>query len=284
MSWTGKCNSRIFLVGVLAIFLTIPGVGFSQVHFKGKVIYEADEQPAAYATIELMYQKEGSLSDMAGNFSFYVSTVNNNDTLRISSVGYESLKIPVSLALKRSEFKLIEKTESLETVTVKAFSSNEVLGSKTESVGYYRSWNHKSTGGEIGRMLKVPYKEYKIDKIRFKVSNLCDTCLLRLHMRNVADGQPAEEILKDSVTVTISKLNLDDKAPEFDISAYDFTFTQSEIFVSIEVLNCKTKNAEFCSFSFAGTEKGEYLYKSRSREEWERTNDYTIHLKLFLRY
>ena len=281
MNWIKKCSYHFSLVGILAI--CTPTVLFSQTHFKGKVIYQ-DELPVPFASIELSNHEGGGLSDGSGNFSFYVSKLKKDDTLLISSVGYETLKIPALTALKKSKFILVGKINNLEAVTVKAFTTHQTLGSNTDSVGYFRSWSHENTGGEIGRLITVPYKEYKIDKIRFKANNLCETCLLRTRIRAVVDGKPGSEIRSDSITVTIKELTLDDKASEFDLTPYDLTFTQPELFVSIEVINCKGKGSEACYFCFAGTEKGEYIYKTNGTSEWQAIDDYTIYLKLFLRY
>ena len=283
MRWSKKLS----LIRTLVIFFTViflmPETGISQTVLKGKVVYKTDASPAAFASIELLHHKTiRTMSGNTGNFSLDIGNGLSSDTVLISSVGYQSIKLPVSIALTKSEFALSEDVKSLESVTV--FKKHEVLGSTSESVGYYRSWDHTKTGGEIGRVFWLPYKKYKIDKIRFKAGNLCDTCLLRLHIREVKDGVPGEEILKDSVTLIVGKLSLDTKIPEFDISDYDLTFTQKELFVSLEVLNCKTKNDEFCAFNFAGTERGEYVYRAKAKYDWQTVNDYTIYLKLFLRY
>jgi len=280
-----KGNSYILFIVAAALLLTVPCIAFSQVHFKGKIVYKKDAKPAAFASIQLLHQKAGSLSDKSGNFSFHVPRVKNDDTLSISSVGYESLKIPVSQALDKTEFVLNESSGNMETVVVKAFTSHDVMGSKAEASAYFRSWNHKKTGGEIGRIFQIPHREFKIDKIRFKVNNRCDTCHMRLHIRKVVNGIPGEELVRDSITVSVKSLTMDDKVPEFDLSAYDYTFTEDEIFVSLEILNCSNNSAEACSFCFVGTEMGEYMYKTRAASNWEETkNDYSIYLKLFLRY
>ena len=108
--------------------------------------------------------------------------------------------------------------------------------------------------------------------------------MLRLHIRKVENGIPGEEILTDSVSVFVNRLSLDTKIPEFDLTPYDLTFTEKEFFVGIEELGCGNGKKGFCSFSFAGTEKGEYVYKSKATREWASTDDYTIYLKLFLRF
>ena len=282
MILSGKMILKFLSFFGLAVILLFPDLSFSQVTLKGNVIYKKDASPASNANIELLHQKEGTMTNQAGKFSVYIKNIKSNDTILISSVGYENIEVPVSAALENSNFLLVEKVGDMKAVVV--FSKPEVLGSTSESVGFYRSWNYNKTGGEIGRIIKVPYKEYKIDKVRFKAANLCDTCQLRLRIRNVVAGRPGEEILKDSVTTTISKLTLDSKPAEFDLSAYDLTFNQKEVFVSLEVLNCNNLKKDFCAFNFAGTEMGEYIYKTKESSDWETVNDYTIYLKLFLRY
>src|SRR5436190_13469507 len=118
MKWRGEINSYFFVLVIFAGSLGISCPVFSQTQIKGRVVYEKDETPAAFATVELVNQKEGGLSDRSGNFSFYISKLQHDDTLLISSVGYETLKIPVLTAMKRSQFVLTEKTKSLEGVTI----------------------------------------------------------------------------------------------------------------------------------------------------------------------
>ena len=282
MHWNPKSKLSIISIFLLTLISFVPNRVSGQVIIKGKVIYQKDATPAASANISLLHEKQATFSNKDGYFSISINNIKSNDTLLITSVGYESLRIPVSAALLKKEFVLREQVKNLESVTV---FNRAVLGSTVETVGYFRSWNTKRTGGEIGRTFKLPYKKYKIDKVRFKVANFCDTCLLRLHIRQVTgEGEPGEELLKDSISITINKLMLNGKIPEFDISEYDLTFKENELFVSIEVLNCSTRPKETCSFSFAGTEKGAYIYKSTGNAEWQITDDYTLYLKLFLRY
>ena len=257
---------------------------FAQTSIKGKITYENGDAPAAYASIELAKDKDlKTMSDNKGEFHLNIKESQKKDSLIITSVGYKTLHMPVSAAIGKSVFKLAESVKTIEGVTV--FNSHNVIGSMSESVGFYRSWNHEHTGGEIGRIFKLPYKKFKIDKIRFKAGNTCDSCLLRLHMRSLDDnGQPGDEIITDSVLILVNKLSLDSKIPEFDLTPFDFTFTEKEFFVGVELLNCGNGNKGSCAFNFAGTEKGEYFYKSSTTGQWLSTDNYTIYLKLFLRF
>jgi hypothetical protein len=272
----------ITFITVSAVLL-MPGIVLSQTTIDGRVTYNDDVTPASFVTIEIVNRKGiETMTSYTGNFSLRVPHSKTDDTLVISAVGYKTIKLPVSTAAKRSNFILSKDIKNIQGITV--FNSHEVIGSKSETVGYYRSWDHQKTGGEIGRIFTLPYKNYKIDKIRFKAGNTCDTCLLRLHIRKVTDGLPGAEILTDSISLFVKNLSIDTKIPEFDLTPYDLTFSEKEFFVGIEVLGCGNGKKGFCSFSFAGTEKGEYVYKSKGANEWVSTDDYTIYLKLFLRF
>lgn len=283
MPLSRKCISDFISILFVFAIILIPNIVFSQLIVKGRVIYRTDAIPAAAVSVGLLNHKGiETMTNAAGIFALHIDNSRSNDTVVISSVGYQSIKLPVHIALKRSEFILSEIVKNLEGVTV--FNSHEVIGSMSESVGYYRSWSSEKTGGEIGRIFKLPYKQFKIDKIRFKAGNTCDTCSLRIHIRKVVNGIPGDEILGDSISILVHKLSLDSKIPEFDLTPYDLTFSEKEFFVGVEVLSCGNGKKGSCSFSFAGTEKGEYVFKSRTANEWRTTDDYTIYLKLFLRF
>lgn len=281
-------ESRTRLLTLPLFFLSMLTGLFAQAQsqqLSGRIVIDKTKTPAVSPNIFLLRQPAKTFSDASGNFSLKIPTLRKDDTVLISMVGYETLRIPLLAAMGRTEFQLREKSETLEGVTVKAFSTHDVQGSLSESVGYYRSWYSRGNGNEIGRVFQIPYEEYKIDKIRFKLNNMCDTCLVRLHIRTMSDRYPDEELLEDSVAVYVHKLTLDDKAPEFDLRDKDLTFSEGRIYIGFEVLHCGFKPNNNCYFAFAGTDKGEYIYRVHDQKDWTAINDdYTIYIKLFLRY
>lgn len=277
--------SRIVCTCIFVVtILFAPQVAMSQAAVKGKIQYKNDQAPASRVNVKLLRDTgTKTYSDDAGNFSLKISDSQKNDTLIISSVGYKSIRMPVSIAITKTVFTLIPAVKSMENVTL--FNSSGTIGSKLEKVGYYRGWSHENTGGEIGRIFNVPYDKFKIDKIRFKAGNTCDTCQLKLHIRYVEDGKPADEMFDPEILLQVNNLSIDSKIPEFDLEPFNFTFTENEIYIGIEVLNCENNNEASCAFSFAGTEKGAYLFKSSEDGAWQaEADDYTIYLKLFLRF
>jgi hypothetical protein len=279
----GRFSRDIITQVVLTLLLLFSESSIAQVVIKGTVLYKKDGAPAASASVELANDIHSkTMCDNEGNFHLNITKVQTRDTLIISSIGYQTFKLPVSVALTRSIFILPEMAKTIDNVTI--FNTHQTVGSNSENVGYYRGWDYKHSGGEIGRIFNLPYKKFKIDRIRFKAGNTCDTCLLRLHIRSLENGFPGDEIFKDSISVYVNNLSLDSKISEFDLTGYDYIFTENDIYFGIEVLNCGNGKKGFCSFNFAGTEKGEYLFKSTTNSPWQSTDDYTIYLKLFLRF
>lgn len=239
--------------------------GIAQKSLKGKVVYEKDSRPVPNATISLLKQQRFMVSDAGGNFVF--PEVRANDTLMITSVGYQAIKMPVSIAMSRSEFPLTEYSRTLAPVVVK-FNSEQVLGTQTENFIFFRGWNTDRTGGEMGKVVRVPHKEYKLDKVRFKINNLCDTCLIRLRVREVVNGYPGKELVTDSISMKVNTVNINDKrSPEFELGKYNIVLTQPYLFIGLEVLGCNKGKLNCGTFSFIGTETGDYVYKSTATSE-----------------
>ncbi len=284
MQHTGSIFRKICSFAYFTIILCASQIATAQSVIKGKIQYKNDPLPAALVNIQLLRDTgTKTYSDDSGNFKLKISDLQKNDTLIISSVGYKSLKMPVNIALTQSVFILTPAVKSMETVTL--FTSNSTIGSKLEKVGYYRAWSHENTGAEIGRIFKVPYHKFKVDKIRFKAGNTCDSCQLQLHIRYVEDGKPADEMFDRDILLMVNNLSLDSRISEFDLEPYNFTFTEDEFYIGIEVLNCENNEEHPCAFSFAGTEKGEFLFKVAEDSPWQtEANEYSIYLKLFLRF
>ncbi len=268
---------------IIAVCIFCSAAAIAQPAIEGKVL-EDNNAPVPFATIKLLERSSGIVSDATGYFSLPARGLKQNDTLLITSVGYETLKIPARSALQIHAFILKPYSKKMETVIVRSFGKEDVAGAKSETVGYYRSWSTNKTGGEIGRPIIVPHKEYQLSKVRFKIYSSCDTCTIRLHIREFTDGRPGAEILRDSVAQTIKKAAVADKAYEFDLGKYNIILAKQHIFVSFEVLKGTRTDSTACSLSFVGSEPGSYQYKTRMSDGWTTTEDYAIFMKVFFKY
>ena len=274
-----KQLTTIFLI--TGMLLCSPAI--AQNNIRGKVVYQRDARPASGASVILVRKHRMVVTDDDGNFSIHIPPGAKADTLLISSVGYRDIVIPVNEAIRRKQFALTDLNRSMPPVVVRSFTSREIFGDRRENVGYFRSWSYDSTGGEIGRIFRVPYPEYKIEKIQFKVSNTCKECTVRLRIRTVDNEKPGIEILNQPLTMALGHRTLDGPAPVFDLTPYDQTFKEAEIYISFELIGCSYPG-KGCSFCFAGTEQGYFTYNSNLNSMWRHEADFAIYLKMFLLY
>lgn len=276
---------KIILLSILFFLSAVCSVKtYAQSVIRGTITSAKDGRPAAYASIKLNGQNTGTISDTAGNFTLQVHRIKQSDTIIISSVGFEDLKIPAQKVNRNTPLKLQESQKMMESVIIRSFNKEEIAGAKSEIVGYYRSWNTDNTGGEIGRSFLPGHSEYQVAKVRFKVYNTYDTCIIRLHIREMNNGEPGREILMDSVAQIINKSSQADKAYEFDLNKYNVVLNKKNIFVSFEVLEGTQSDNTNRSLSFVGSEEGNYFYKSGVNDNWHSSDEYTIYMKLLLKY
>lgn len=261
---------------------------FANIHaqsvIKGKISSSKDGSPAAFASVKLSSRNNGTLSNSDGKFSLQVKGLKQSDTIIISLIGYQTLRIPAQKALSITEFSLQQIQKTMEAVVVRSFNKEEISGSSSEIVGYFRSWNSNLPGGEIGRIFITGHKEYQVAKVRFKVFNTYDTCIARIHIREVNKGIIGNEILNVVIAQQIATSITKETACEFDLSKYNITLSQQNIFIGIEIVKKRQADNTPQSLSFIGAEAGNYFYKNSSNDFWNLSNDYSIYMKLLLKY
>lgn len=278
-----RISIYIFCLSTFIIISAFSSLKAQQV-IRGKIVNQKDGKPLSNATVKISKNRQG-LSDAAGNFEMLIDRLKNTDSFMVSSIGFATLKVTVAYALKQTKFYLKEESKELENVVIKSYSNESSEGSKSEVSGFFRSWYTKKTGGEIGRIMYVNSDDYKLEKVRFKINNQCDTCNIRLHIRELNNGIPDMDLLYDSISIPVKKLSFDDKFSEFDLREHNIIIKKNRyVFVSLETLNCSNKNNVPCSLCYIGTEEGNYLYRQKNYTDWEESTDHSIYLRLFYKY
>ena len=272
------------LIGTLVLWMIAVPV-FCQSVIDGKIYDRRSNKPLANASVSVNKKKVGSLSDKKGYFSLSSAGLKKTDTLILSSVGYATLKIPLADAFEVKEYFLLEDSKELENVVLKSYSRYNAEGSSSEVTGYFTSWTTRMNGGEIGRIIHIRSKDFKVEKVRFKVNSQCDTCVIRLHIRALSNGLPGPDLLRDSTTIEIHKNSFDDKPLEFDFADKNLIIKNNEyVFLGLETIYCHSANNGSCSLAYIGTEPGTYLYRTRDYRDWEESVMNSLYLKIFYTY
>ncbi|MEO7446411.1 MAG: hypothetical protein ABIT96_08910 [Ferruginibacter sp.] len=273
-------NLRIALIVNIVGLFAITSVS-AQTSYHAIIVNVKDSKPIAYASVSINKKRIGILADAHGNINLPTSNILLSDTLDISSVGFSPLKISLADARKVTVIRLYEASGDMENVIIKSYLNEAVEGNKVEVSGYFRSWPTKSKGGEIGKIFIAKADEILVDRIRFKVNNQCQACQVRVRIRAVSNGYPAEELFVDSISMPVKKLNFDDRYTEFDLSSKNIVIKQKELFVSLEVLYC---SGEPCSFCFIGTEPGTFMYKNKGNTDWLESASHNLYLRFYYKY
>ena len=274
------------LLFFLTTFLFVITVNtYSQSYFKGRIISDDDEKPVQFASVGIKGKKAGGLSDTSGHFSFLMpSFVKGADTIIISSIGFESIRTIVSSVLGQSEFRLKRQIKTLPDITIISFLNSLSFASSYQTPTIFVAWYEYKTGGELGCILHLPYEKYKFEKISFLVDNKCDTCRIRLHIRNLINDKPGDELLKENIILPVVSKTVIDDPSVFDLSNYDVVLSNHDIYIGFEVLQCSCKSEKNYSISFGGTEYGEFEYKSFADSPWERRTYNGLYMKIALKY
>lgn len=272
ISMQSKKNKFTLLV---IFFLFCSPAIYSQQRIKGFVIGQLDNMPLAYASV-ITIRGIGSVTDTSGQFSFWLPRqVKSRDSVNISAVGYLPVRMSLKELIAKKEIRLEESPNELENVIVISTLKGNPL-----KFGYYRGWNEKGTGGEIGQVIELPKKNLILGSVQVKINQNYDTCWLKLHVRALGGMLPEEELLKEDIIVPVTvKFGL----MEFDLSEKNIKLPAKAVYIGFEVLSCNSPQSDIPSFSFMGSEEGENLFRDRSGAGWESGSRYTIYIRLLLK-
>lgn len=226
-----------------------------------------------------MQTKEDGSFDLSGHL------INDDDSIIFTSTGYQSIKLPVKKAIDLRLFYLLQANKTLNLVTVISYLNSASDGAIATDAAFFRSWTSNKNGGEIGRLFYINSDNYKIEKVRVKINNQCDTCVLRLRIRGLKYGFPDYELLHDSVSVVAGKYNFNDKFLDIDLRHLNVIIKKNrQIYIGLETLYCNNKKDKTCSLCYIGTESGSYFYRTKNYEDWQISDESNIYMKIFYRF
>lgn len=238
------------------------------------------ETGASISFASVIYGKgQGMVTDTAGRFSFTLRRpIRQNDSMLVSAIGYRTEKIAMKELLNTGNIQLTQLDQVLQQVKVFASMKGDY-----RKFGYYRGWNVKNEGGEIGYIFDLPRKKFQLGLVQVKINHNYDTCWLKLHLRDVAAsglGLPENEVLKkETVLPATVKYGL----VEFDLGWQPVSLPTNRLYVGFELLRCGCSQSAAPSFFFMGNEEGQNFYKETEKTIWKRGGDYTIYIRMLLK-
>lgn len=246
----------------------------------GIVLDLSDNKPLVYVNIGAIETTHGTISDEQGNFSLDVKGLPDSSLIRFSMIGYKpkTYKLKELLREKNTihlEIKPIQLTE----VIVKPSGEPMKIGTTNSSVGGICGWGGTSfgKGHELGLKLELGPSLNKIHSLHMKLSmQAFDSSLFRLHIRDLKDGLPANELLNKEIFITVTEKS---GWIDIDLNQY-YIILKGDIALSLEwikvdglhkerllKINDAEKKSANVLFS-ANNKKGTFFIRRGSEAKW----------------
>jgi len=209
----------------------------------GKVVDITTNEPLVYVNVGVVGQPLGTITDETGAFELKTYGLPVETTVRFSMIGYIAKTYTVE-HLSNNNGKTIElesTTFHLPEVVVIPGKPRKIGETKNVLRGNVSGWGgvEHGRGNEIGIKMdlgELPVKVKSLHMHIFKQS--FDTCLLRLHIRNIINELPGDELLTQNIYLPITK---ESGWVEIDLSQYQLII-QGDIILSLEWISAKGDN------------------------------------------
>ncbi|ASV31130.1 carboxypeptidase-like regulatory domain-containing protein [Maribacter cobaltidurans] len=254
----------------------------------GIVLDNKNDTPLPYVNIGILNKEIGTVTDTEGKFTLNLKEGFENDTIRISSIGYKPVEFLIRGIAQKTRpisIKLKEQINELEEVVVsaKAFKK-KILGNKTESKFISTGFSYDQPGAEMGVKINIRKTPTFVDAFNFNVSynRLSSKSTFRINFYNVENNKPKENILSDNILVSmepeqVGKITV-------DLKPYNIVLN-NDVIVSLEWVETERENKKDEAIFFSlGMFNSGTLFKKSSQSKFKKYNNMGVGFNLDVRY
>ncbi|MGD1945350.1 MAG: carboxypeptidase-like regulatory domain-containing protein [Croceivirga sp.] len=219
----------------------------------GRIVDAKTNLPLSYVNVGILNKEVGTVTDTLGYFDLQIEDGFDNDTLRVSRIGYKAKDFLLENILNEADtvkIELVEEISELNEVVVsaKAFK-RRTLGNKTESKFLGTGFGYDQLGAEMGIKINVRKNPTFVDAFNFTISHnrLSAKSTFRLNFYEVDKGKPGKNILKDNILVPIEPKQTGKVT--IDLKPYDIIL-KNDVIVTLEWVANKGENKKMRLFFF----------------------------------
>jgi len=193
----------------LVFFLMLSLQGFNQT-ITGKVYTASNGIPMEYVSIGVIDTPVGTITDEKGHFTLDVRNISKKAVLRFSMIGYKSQTYTIEqLSNNVNLIKLEVEPVQLQEVVIKPSGKYRKIG----ALSYTRHGGLCGWGGtdfgkghEIGIKIDLGNRPVRLKSLHLHLDKQSfDSSIFRLHIRNIENDLPKNELLNRNILITISK-------------------------------------------------------------------------------
>ena len=263
---------------------------FAQLNYTGRILDAKTLDTLPYVNIGIVNKGFGTVTDESGRFYLVIDTrqFKKEDIVQISSLGYETIKIPVGhisvgaedfpkILMQPSDIKLNEVILSSDALV----PVSEFLGYRNYGERNFGYWNKDTAlGGELATRLKARQGKRQLNSLEFEVwENPSDSILIRVNIYDT-DGflsSPGTNLNKSQKNI-LHILPTGRKIIKVNLNPYEL-YVEDDFFVSLELLKVYGNKDLGLVLTASGSE-GSSFRKYASQGEWEFISD--LHMAYYL--
>mgnify|MGYP001580723110 FL=1 len=167
---------------ILSFFITIVSFSQKKTTVKG-IILDQENFLISYASVGIINKNIGTTSTDEGSFYLMVTDKEMNDTLQISSIGYDTYKVRIKDFISQKSHKVILKEKTIELSEISLVSTEYYVKKALK--------NLKNNTVRKKHELKILYRRWSVED---------DICRFYIeHFMNVIDRGPSSYISKYSI-------------------------------------------------------------------------------------
>lgn len=226
----------------------------------------------------------GTVSNSYGKFDLEIPTDLENDTIKLSSIGYQPKSMLAKDFLSNLKTNPIIKlipdiTELSEVVVTSKKLKEKIVGNKTKSGKFRGGFRNATLGHEVGIKIKIKDSPTYIKKFHTNVtSNTSETMKFRMNFYNIKDGLPDEKIVKKNV---IFSINIKEGEFTLDLEKYNIA-VEEDFYCTIELVENQKSNDEiFFSAGFLGNIMA---FRLTSQGEWDKSGTVGVGFNYTVKY
>jgi len=203
----------------------------------GKVVDSTSNDLLEYVSIGIVKTHLGTITNENGKFNLEFKNQSPKAIVRFSMIGYKAQTFSIEeLSNKENVITLKQEAIQIAEVVVKAGNKFKKIGtSNSTKKREFCGWggDRRGKGHEIGLKIDLGTSFVKLHSLHIRVyKQSYDSSLFRLHIRNIKDDLPHEELLKQNILITITKSS---GWADIDLSKYNLVL-KDEIALTLEWL------------------------------------------------
>lgn len=203
--------------------------------YSGQIINKKTGQIVDYVNIGIIGKNIGTVSDGNGNFNLNLDSQYDNDTIRVSRIGFYPYSTRVSdfKKLNNHTIYLNERVFELDAVTVhhKKFK-HKVLGVTTRWTKIVAGFKDNILGYELGIMMKIR-KSALLEEVNINFGRCTyDSIFYRVNVYEVRGKMNFENILTEPIYLKLARENISETVV-IDLKPYNIV-TQGNVLITLE--------------------------------------------------